>query len=272
MKKALLLNIKLMLNRKEFYFGIVVMLLIISIHFSLNLYYQIHFYYSYEYVNPSAYQLLMTSQSVDYRYIALILFPLLSLFCFSDSYAEEKALRLDTNIILRINESSYLIAKMIIICLTTFVVVLGILSLNYLFNVFVFREGLFGDPFGTTVLEIATIDALVDELRVYSLPLYLVFEFSKFALNCALLSLTAFTISLFTKNRIIVIFLTMGLFLASFLFLDILNLRHYAMINQMQLDYELTLSEMFISMGSVLVINIGIIMLKVKLFNQRHLK
>ena len=78
MKKAIKINLKLLMNRKEFYFSVTAMLVLIAIHTGMSIFQQTG--QIGDYLRTGEYQAILTSMIVDFRYIAILIFPILA-FC-----------------------------------------------------------------------------------------------------------------------------------------------------------------------------------------------
>lgn len=236
MIKAIKLNLNLLMNRKELYFSIIVMLLIITIHMGLNVSYILTKGQIFENLDPVYSQLLMTSRYVDYRYVAVLVFPLLTILCFSDSYAEEKNIGLDRLIETKISQFRYLIAKAIVVFFFSFLLIMALFLFNYFISTMIYRIGLFSDRYGSMVSDVKRFTSFMDELRISSTSVFFFIQFAEFSFISACLALLAFAMSLFTQNRVVINFTPMAVLILNFLLLSVFKNSRSALINVMMME------------------------------------
>lgn len=236
MIKAIKLNLNLLIQRKELYFSILAMLLIITIHMALNVSYILTKGQIFENLDPVYSQLLMTSRYVDFRYVAVLIFPLLSILCFSDSYAEEKNIGLDRLIETKVSQFHYLIAKAIVVFFFSLFLIMALFLFNYFISCLIYRLGLFSDRYGSIVSNVKRFTSFMDDIRISATSVFFFIQFAEFSFISACLALLAFAMSLFTQNRVIINFTPMAVLVLNFLLFSIFNINRSTFINVMLMD------------------------------------
>lgn len=261
MKKVIILNLKLLIRRKEFYFTIAAMLALIAIHTGMSIFYQSGRIT--DFLRTGEYQLILTSTKVDFRYISILIFPILTTMLFSDSLACEKNTNFDKMLITRVNYKEYLIAKLAVVFFTSLIIVFLVLTLNYVVCVLIFHSGVYADSFGSSIMLVRNFGEY-SEFRIANVQLYTMLTNFKFSLVCALLSLTSAVISLYTTKRIVINFSVMAFTLVSFLLLDLFGLYTYSVVNLMLSDNMFKLYHLVAIISMFVIVNGLLISFKLK--------
>lgn len=253
MKKAIQLNLKLLINRKEFYFSITAMLALILIHTGISIFSQSGRLA--DYLRTGEYQLILTSGIVDFRYISIFIFPILTIMLFSDSLACEKNENWNKLVFSRINYRKYLITKLVVSFFASLLIIFFVLTLNYAICALIFRSGVYADSFGSSVAYVQQLSGF----RYENVQLYTMLTNFKFSMICAFISLTSTILSLYTSKRVIINFSVMATMLISFLLLDLFGLHRFSVINLMLSDNYFDLFQMITVFGIFVLIDIFLI-------------
>ena len=258
MKKAIKINLKLLMNRKEFYFSVTAMLVLIAIHTGMSIFQQTG--QIGDYLRTGEYQAILTSMIVDFRYIAILIFPILTTLLFSDSLACEKNDNFNKMLLTRVNYKEYLIAKLTMVFFTSLIIVFLVLTLNYVLCVLIYHSGVYADSFGSSIMSVRHYRTIA----YTHVQLYTMLTNFKFALICAFLSLTSAAISLYTSKRVVINFSVMAAALVSFLILDLLGYHRYTVINLMLSDNFFELHNLIAVIGMFIIVNGVMIICKFK--------
>ena len=255
MKKAILLNLKIMLNRRELYFSVFLLLLISTLHIILIFQHYFDWGNYFEWTAPAEYQLLLTATGSDFRYLSILLIPTLATFVFSDSYLEEKQNGAIRNLVVRISQKKYVIAKMVVVVVSTFILVLFTLLFQYLIQSLIYRNELFSDISGTNLFNIVTYPDFLENIRVSSLFLFTNLQCIKFAFLSSLIALSGFTLSLYLRNRVAVIFIPTLFIIINLLIFDALKLSQFSLVNMFMFIASTSLTKIAIVVSIILIIN-----------------
>ena len=261
-------DIKMLLNRKEFYWSICIMLLITTIHLVLNIYTKINFpsingnagNYSVfvELLRPYAYQLPLSDIDVPYKYVIMLLFPLLASFIYSDSYITEKKYKVTNYLSVRMQNKKNVISKAIIIFVFSFSIVFIILIFNMVINAMIFPTSNTSDIYGHHIYDLEMVgDSMLEYWRAYQMDTYVVLNLLRFSFITSLISVMTYVISLFINNRIVVNFSPLIIMLVSHLFLTTVGLTPYSLLSVFDFNMYIQMNHFIIVSLLLIVFIIG---------------
>lgn len=275
MSKAIKYNLKVLFGRKEFYIAVSIMLFLVTLHTGMNIFtrwFTLH-EYGYtetsgifiEFMRPYAYQLSLSNLDVGFKYIIMLIFPLLGTMIYSDSYVIEMKNKIVNYMYVRLKIKNDYLAKIIVIFGVTFLTVLFVLLFEAIVNAFIYQTDHTSDVYLNHIYELSNKnETFLDQLRVFNIHLYVFYNLVRFSLVTSILSVGAFILSLFVNNRLVVCFSPVVLLLIDQLILSTLGIIKFTILSAMDFYMDLQFYHYLVSVGILLLFIIGGYLYKVK--------
>ena len=261
-------DMKMLFYRKEFYWSICIMLLITTIHLGLNVYTKLNFgtigdsnqaYSVYiELLRPYSYQLPLSDIDVPFKYVIMLIFPLLASFMYSDSYLTEKKNKVTNYLSVRMCHCYSIVSKAIVIFIASFIIVFLILIINMLFTTMIYSTNNTSDIYGHHIYELEMVgDSMFESLRAYHMDAFVVMNLLRFSFITALMSVVTYVLSFFIENKIIVNFSPLVIMLVTHLFLTTIGLTPYSILSVFDFHMSIQVHHFVVLTSILLLIIIG---------------
>jgi hypothetical protein len=231
--KEFIYSLKCLIQKKEFYFAIIGILLINLIHVFLVIHYNLNTLFETGY--RAEYLYILYNPSVNLNMIIIIVFPILCSTIFSDINFIEKRQKTNMFLYTRLNQKKLIFSRFIIIIFTVFLINFLSFLLNYISLYFIYGSGNALSYFQNSAFYMVSKKFLfMDSLRLSNLPLFLICVIAHVSFILSLLSGLAYSISFFVKQKIIIYVFPFFIMLFTEFVCPLLNLSQYSIVGQLQ--------------------------------------
>lgn len=269
MIKLLKFNIQYIIRKKEFYFSILAILLINILHAFLviqtisNQNGYIDSTYSAEY------QMILYNPLITFNIVIVIIFPIICSIIFSDSNFIENKYKISNILFTRVNYKKNIIIRTFLSFILPFIICFLGFTLNYLLLSVIFNNGNILTYFQSLPFDlIGNEEFFLDNIRLANPVLFI------FLLNIVessiigLLSVFAYSISFFIKQKVIIYLSPLLYLIISMLILSLFRLEDFSLITLMQ---QFSKYSIFDLLFSILLLIIPIVLLIKKIIKNKDL-
>lgn len=233
--KEFIYSLKCLITKKEFYFSIIGILLINLIHVFLVIHYNCNPNILYETWYKAEYLYILYNASVNLNMIIIIVFPIICSAILSDINFLENKQKTDNFLYTRLNQRKLIFSRFVIILITVFLINFLSFLLNYFSLYFIYGSGNALSHFQSPAFYMISKDFLfLDSLRLSNLHLFLMLITAHVSFLLSLLSVLAYSVSFFVKQKIIVYVFPFIILILTEFTLPLFNLNVYSIVGQLQ--------------------------------------
>lgn len=233
--KELKFNIKYLLNRKEFYFALLIAFTISLIHAFLCVHESLRLNQFYEELHTGEYQFILYNVNVSLQTLIIIVFPIICSMVLSDSNLIENKLKTTNMLITRINFKKNILIRV----LSCIIITIIICFTSFLFNYIVLRI-VFGTGNSVTLTQgvafhLAYLPGFfLDNMRIQNPVLFVILINLCVSFVYGLLSALSYAVSFFVKNRIFIYFVPLIFLILMDMLLHRIGLGNFSFLTIMQ--------------------------------------
>lgn len=257
--KELKFNIAYLFNKKEFYFGIIGVLLVNIVHIFLV----IQGNEFYEMMPKGEYQFILYNTTISLSILVIVVFPILCSMILSDSCWLEKHRKTDNLLYMRLNyrKSTYIRWGLSIII--TFVIVFIGFMLNYIFLVLLFGSGNVITTVQSMAYNLVGIpEFFLDSIRMVNPVLFVILLSLHVSFIMGLLSGIAFGLAFFTRQRLVVYFQILLFMIVLEAIFSFIGINALSIIKQLQPFSRFSMQDASILYTVLIVMNVILMFLQ----------